>query len=185
VRGGAAAVGGLVGAGAAGGATAAATAGAAAIGMGPLAAAVIVGAALLGGMAGIGIGAGVDAASRAIAYPERITVPLRCQKPAGESPRIGIVVRAPTAEEVLRAGLPDASAVWVVDVAEGSPAAAAGLRAGDLVLRVNDVPIDDAARLETLVRAAPPASVLTLQVRRDGESIEVRLPLAAADGPPR
>jgi hypothetical protein len=181
VRGGAAAVGGLVGAGAAGGATAAATAGAAAIGMGPLAAMVIVGAALLGGVAGAGIGAGADAATRAIAYPERITVPLRCEKPAGESPRIGIVVRDPTAEEALRAGLPDASAVWVVEVAEGSPAAAAGLRAGDLLRQANGVPLDSAARLQALLQALAPDSALVLQVQRDGSATEVRIP---APGPP-
>jgi len=178
---GAAAVGGLIGAGAAGSATAAATAGAAAVGMATPAALIIVAAAVFGGLAGAGLGAGAEAATRAIAYPERITVPLRCDKPAGESPRIGVVVRGPTAEEARRAGLPDASAVWVVAVAEGSPAAAAGLRAGDLLRQANGVPLDSAARLQALLQALAPDSALVLQVQRDGSAIEVRIP---APGPP-
>jgi S1-C subfamily serine protease len=175
VRGGAAVAGGLVGAGAAGGAMSAATAGAAAIGMATPAALAIVAAAVLGGLAGAGIGAGAEAATRAIAYPERITVPLRCDVQAGERPRIGVVVRGVTPEEALRAGLPGASAVWVLEVAEGSPAAAAGLRAGDVVLFANGIAVDSAASLEALVRTLAPESALTLQVRRDGALVEVRL----------
>jgi S1-C subfamily serine protease len=136
---------------------------------------------VFGGLAGAGLGAGAEAATRALAYPERITVPLRCEKPAGERSRIGIVVRAPTADEARRAGLPDASAVWVVAVAEGSPAAAAGLRAGDLLRQANGVPLDSAARLQALLQALAPDSALVLQVQRDGSTIEVLVP---APGPP-
>ena len=179
VRGGAAAVGGLVGAGAAGGATAAATAGAAAIGMATPAALIIVAAAVFGGLAGAGIGTGVEAATRAIAYPERITVPLRCGSGADSAPRIGVTVRGLSDDEARRAQVPPGSAL-VVSVAEGSRAAAAGLRAGDLVLRVNDVPIDGAARLETLVRALPPDGSLSVQVQRDNTAITLRVPPEAA-----
>jgi S1-C subfamily serine protease len=146
------------------------------------AALIIVAAAVFGGLAGAGIGAGADAATRAIAYPERITAPLRCEKPAGESPRIGIVVRGPTAEEALRAGLPDASAVWVVAVTEGSPAAAAGLRAGDLLRRANGVPLDSAAHFQALAQALGADSTLSLRLLRDGAEIEVRIPVPGAPG---
>lgn len=182
VRGGAAVAGGLVGAGAAGGATAAATAGAAAVGMATPAALIIVAAVVFGGLAGASIGAGAEAATRDIAYPERITVPLRCDVQAGERPRIGVVVRGPTMEEARLAGLPDSSAVWVVSVAEGSAAAAAGLRAGDLLRRANDVPLDSAARFQALVQALPADGALLLQVLRDGAAIEVRIPAPGAPG---
>jgi len=147
----------------------------------PAAIAIVV-AAVFGGLAGAGLGAGAEAATRAIAYPERITVPLRCEKPAGETPRIGIVVRGPTAEEALRAGLPDASAVWVVAVTEGSPAAAAGLRAGDLLRQANGVSLDSAARLQALLHTLPPGSALVLQVQRNGSATEVRIPAPGAPG---
>jgi hypothetical protein len=179
VRGGAAAVGGLAGAGALG----AATAGAAAFG-GPFVLLTVM-AVVAGAAAGAGIGYSAEAATRVIAYPERITVPLRCDDPAGEGPRIGIVVRGPTAEEGLQAGLPDASTVRVVSVAEGSLAAAAGLRAGDLLRQANGVPLDSAARLQALLQALPADSVLVLQVQRDGAAIEVRITAPGAPGEKR
>ena len=51
---------------------------------------------------------------------------------------------------------------------------------GDLVLRVNGVSIDSAARLETIVRALPPDSTVLLQVKRDNAAIELRVPPAPA-----
>jgi membrane-associated protease RseP (regulator of RpoE activity) len=174
VRGGAAAAGGLAGAGALG----AATAGAAAFG-GPFVLLTVM-AVVAGATAGYGIGHSAEAATRAFAYPERITVPLRCDGPAGDRPRIGVVVRGLTDEEAGRAGLPDASAVRVVSVAEGSPAAAAGLRAGDLIRQANGVPLDGAARLQALLQALAPDSALILQVQRDGAAIEVRIPAPGA-----
>jgi hypothetical protein len=176
VRGGAAAAGGLAGAGALG----AATAGAAAFG-GPFVLLTVM-AVVAGAGAGYGIGHTAEAATRVMAYPERITVPLRCDMPAGERPRIGVVVRGPTMEEARLAGLPDASAVWVVSVAEGSPAAAAGLRAGDLLRRANDVPLDSAARLQALLQEFPADTALVLQVLRDGAAIEVRIPAPGVPG---
>ena len=176
VRGGAAAAGGLAGAGALG----AATAGAAALG-GPFVMLTVM-AVVAGATVGYGIGHSAEAATRAMAYPERITVPLRCDLPAGEGPRIGILVRSPTTEEAHRAGLSDASAVWVVAVTEGSPAAAAGLRAGDLLRQANGVSLDSAARLQALLHMLPPGSALVLQVQRNRSVTEVRIPAPGAPG---
>jgi len=173
VGGGGAVAGGLVGAGAMG----AATAGAAAFG-GPFVLLTVM-AVMAGAAAGAGAGYLVEAGTRAIAYPERIVVPLRCEVAGEGEPRIGVTVRGLTDEEAHRAQVPVGSAL-VLTVVEGSRAAAAGLRAGDLVLRVNDVPIDSAARLETLVRALPPDSAVTLQVQRDNAAIELRVPSAPA-----
>lgn len=160
----------VAGAAIGGGAMGAATAGAAAVGMAPVAALLIVVAALTGA----GLGYAVEAESGVLAYPERVVVPLRCEPAAEDRPRIGVTVRGLTDEEARRVQVPAGSAL-VVAVAESSRAAAAGLRAGDVVLRANGVPIDSAAGLETLVRALAPESALTLQVRRDGALVEVRL----------
>lgn len=168
VRGGGLAAGAAIGGGAMG---------AAMVGMGPAGVVLIVAATLTGA----GVGHAVEAESKTFAYPKRIVVPLRCPADDGR-PRLGLMVRGLTEDEARQAQVPAGSAL-VVAIVDGSRASAAGLRAGDLVLGVDGAPADNAARLEALVRAAPPASVLTLQVRRDGESIEVRLPLAAADGP--
>jgi len=174
VSGGPAVAGGLAG----GAAVGAATAGAAAFG-GPFGLLAVM-AVLVGASTGASVGWLAEAGSRPIAYPERITVPLRCGPGAEGAPHIGVTVRGLSDDEARRAQVPPGSAL-VVAVAEGSRAAAAGLRAGDLVLRANDVPIDGAARFETLVRALPPDASLSLQVQRDGSVTEVRVP---APGPP-
>jgi S1-C subfamily serine protease len=173
VSGGPATAGGLAG----GAAMGAATAGAAAFGGSFVFLTVM--AVLVGASAGAGAGYLAEAGTRTIAYPERITVPLRCGSGADGGPRIGVTVRGLSDDEALRAQVPPGSAL-VVAVAEGSRAAAAGLRAGDLVLRVNDVPINGAAGLETLVRALPPDGTLSLQVRRDNAAITLRVPPEAA-----
>ena len=172
VSGGPAVAGGVAG----GAAMGAATAGAAAFG-GPFVFLTVM-AVVVGASAGASAGYLAEAGSRPIAYPERITVPLRCGPGADGAPRIGVTVRGLSDDEAHRAQVPPGSAL-VVAVAEGSRAAAAGLRAGDLVLRANDVPIDDAARLETLVRALPPDGSLHLQVQRDGSVTEIRIPASS------
>jgi S1-C subfamily serine protease len=173
VSGGPAVAGGVAG----GAAMGAATAGAAAFG-GPFVFLTVM-AVFVGASAGASAGYLAEAGSRPIAYPERITVPLRCGPGADDAPRIGMTVRGLSDDEARRAQVPPGSAL-VVAVAEGSRAAAAGLRAGDLVLRVNDVPIDGAARLETLVRALPPDGSLSVQVQRDNTAITLRVPPEAA-----
>jgi S1-C subfamily serine protease len=173
VSGGPAVAGGLAG----GAAMGAATAGAAAFG-GPFGLLAVM-AVFVGASAGASVGWLAEAGSRPIAYPERITVPLRCGSGADGALRIGVTVRGLSDDEARRAQVPPGSAL-VVAVAEGSRAAAAGLRAGDLVLRANDVPIDGAARLETLVRALPPDGSLSLQVQRDNGAITLRVPPEAA-----
>jgi hypothetical protein len=148
--------------------------GAAMVGMGPAGVVLIVAATLTGA----GVGHAVEAESKTFAYPERIAVPLRCEPAAEDRPRIGLTVRGLTDEEARRLRAPAGSAL-VVAVAEAGRAAAAGLRAGDIVLRANGAPVDSAAQLEALVRALAPESTLTLQVRRDGALAEVRLLPAA------
>ena len=144
--------------------------GAAMVGMGPPGVVLIVAATLTGA----GVGFAVEAESRAYAYPERVVVPLRCESADEGRPRIGLTVRGLTDDEARRLHAPAGSAL-VVSVAEAGRAAAAGLRAGDVVLRANGAPVNGAAQLEALARALAPGSTLTLQVSRDGVPVDVRL----------
>jgi regulator of sigma E protease len=52
-----------------------------------------------------------------------------------------------------RIGMPIPDQVHIVDVAENSPAQMAGLRSGDLILRVNQTEIDSTSALERSIRA--------------------------------
>ncbi|MCG5072032.1 trypsin-like peptidase domain-containing protein [Paraburkholderia tagetis] len=64
-------------------------------------------------------------------------------------------------------GLPRASGALVDTVAPGSPAAAAGVTAGDVIVQVGDTPVDRAATLAEQLAAVPPATKIPLEVIRN------------------
>lgn len=70
--------------------------------------------------------------------------------------------------------------VTVREVAAGSPAAAAGLKAGDAILTAGGRPVRSAGEVTAAVRRQPPGSWLPLEVRRTGRSrlVVVRFPAA-------
>jgi predicted metalloprotease with PDZ domain len=65
--------------------------------------------------------------------------------------------------------------VWVQDVVSGSPAAAAGVRPGDHILRVNGTAVPDPMKLAALVRKLGPGATTRLEyLPRDGGEPRVR-----------
>jgi serine protease Do len=110
----------------------------------------------LGGLAG-GIGGyliGRSAARQAIAppWPRAIPTPRAAQPP-----------------ERLRPGglIPQAGAL-IQEVAADSPAAAAGLKAGDIITQVDKTPIDANHRLADVVAQYKPGDKVTLTIWRTG-----------------
>ncbi len=75
--------------------------------------------------------------------------------------------------------------VLVTSVNEDSPAAKAGLAAGDVITTIYGRPVDDVADVQRRVRRADPGEDITLGVVRDKEEITVEVPLAQDSGPPR
>ncbi len=67
----------------------------------------------------------------------------------------------------------------VTSVGEGTPAAAAGLEVGDVIIAVNGKPVESADSLVGHVREKTTGDQVTLTVLRDGKSIEVKATLAA------
>jgi hypothetical protein len=63
--------------------------------------------------------------------------------------------------------------VIVLDVFEGSPAKAAGIRAGDSILAVGDTNIEGAQQLTDLIRSMPRGYTTTISLLRSGERIVV------------
>jgi len=63
--------------------------------------------------------------------------------------------------------------VVVKDVAEGSPAAAAGFRAGDVILAIDGAPVADGRRMASLLGIYPEGHAATFQVRRGVESLSL------------
>ena len=83
-----------------------------------------------------------------------------------------------------RTAAEDGSAVGtgaeLATVQDGSPAAAAGLRVGDVITAVGDRVVTTSTELTAAVRSAQPGDTVTLTVRRDGDSSQVDVTLDAA-----
>jgi putative serine protease PepD len=66
----------------------------------------------------------------------------------------------------------------VTSVSPGSPAAAAGLRADDLITAVDDVSVDGAAALAAAIQAHAPGNAVRVSIARDGDELQLRVQLA-------
>jgi putative serine protease PepD len=77
-----------------------------------------------------------------------------------------------TADGVTRRG------AQVIEVSDGSPAAAAGIKADDVVVAINDKPVGGSSSLAAYVRAMASGEKATLLVVRGGSTISVDVTLA-------
>jgi S1-C subfamily serine protease len=67
----------------------------------------------------------------------------------------------------------------VVSVQGGSPAADAGLRAGDVVTAIDDRPVTTSTELTAAVRSRQPGDTVSLTVRRNGKAQTVEVTLGS------
>lgn len=74
---------------------------------------------------------------------------------------------------------PGDQAVVVTSVLEGSAAAKAGLKAGDVILRFAGREIRNARDLRSEVRKAESGKELVVGVQRDGKAVDLKVTLAA------
>lgn len=58
--------------------------------------------------------------------------------------------------------------VLIITIAPDSPAAQAGLRAGDIITQVNDTSIETATQVQDQVEATPLGETLQITVNRNG-----------------
>lgn len=70
------------------------------------------------------------------------------------------------------------SGVRVSRVVDDGPAAAAGIRVGDLITHINEQPVPNSAVLRSFISITRPGATATIRLLRDGESREVRATLA-------
>jgi S1-C subfamily serine protease len=78
-------------------------------------------------------------------------------------------------------GLDQTTGVLVMEVGDGTPAAKAGLRPGDVIVRLDDKQIDTVEDLFGELRQHRPGDRVTLTVIRDGR--EQQLTATLADNP--
>ena len=104
-----------------------------------------------------------------------------------DHPYIGIQMRSltPAVREVLNAEAPDNlkisadAGVVVLGVQQGSPAAQAGLRTGDVIRSLGGQPTDDAETVQKIVQETDIGAVLPIVVDRQGQQIELSVRPAA------
>jgi len=95
-------------------------------------------------------------------------------------PWLGVYYAEVTPELQRELGLPRAGGVAIVRVLPESPAAQAGLQAGDLVTRANGRQVQDPEHLRAAVTALRPGEVLTLEIVRKGQARQVRVRVGEA-----
>ena len=88
---------------------------------------------------------------------------------AGEKGKLGVMVEPVTPEIARELGLKHGTGVVVRRVEDGSPAANAGIKAGDVILQVDRQPVKDVAGLKSLiVKHAKGTPMVVLLHREDG-----------------
>jgi S1-C subfamily serine protease len=91
---------------------------------------------------------------------------------------LGVTVQGVTADLAKGLGMDRVSGAIVSDVQPGSPAAKAGVEAGDVILALNGVTIDSSNALRNQVASLGPDQAVTLTVSRNGKPFELRAVLA-------
>jgi len=101
-------------------------------------------------------------------------------------PWLGISMQPVTADLAQGLGLPRPAGLIVKDVFPGGPAARGGVRRGDVIVGLNDQPVDDAGGLRFRLATVSVGQTVPLKVIREGREATLRVPLAAPpEDPPR
>ncbi len=86
-------------------------------------------------------------------------------------------VQMGTLNETGRKQLGLTAGVVVVGVTTGGPAAAAGLKSGDVILKIGGVPVKDQLELVRQIAALTPGTEVTLAVMREGNPKDIKVKL--------
>jgi putative serine protease PepD len=114
------------------------------------------------------------------AIPIDQTLPIVEQLRAGQPPthaRLGVTVTDASGDNGM-------TGAGIARVEGGSAADEAGLRRGDVVVKVDDVPVQDASSLVATVRGHRPGDTVNLTVVRGGERVQVEASLDSDEGAP-
>ena len=140
-------------------------------------------------LSGLAIGRSWETASSRAARPRHYLAPSFSQPrlpdpallPSGR-PYLGVRYEPVTPALAQQEGLTVEEGAWVRRIEAGSPAEAAGLRPGDVLVAVDGVPIGRPHDLKTLISARAPGEVVILTIVRGDQSLDVPATLASAGG---
>ena len=118
---------------------------------------------------GIGFAVSVDVAKQVV---ERLIA-------TGKAPWLGISHVDCPADYAREIGLPEPKGSVVVEVVKGGPAAQAGIRPGDVVLRIGDHEVGNGKALGFAIRSYDTGERVAVVVWRDGRERELNVTLGA------
>ena len=75
-------------------------------------------------------------------------------------------------------GLKEANGILISEVQDNSPASAAGLKQGDVIVKLNDTPLTDVSDLRNRIAMLEPGSTAMLQIIREGREKKVQVTIA-------
>ncbi|HTV59739.1 MAG TPA: DegQ family serine endoprotease [Verrucomicrobiae bacterium] len=90
---------------------------------------------------------------------------------------LGVYIQDVTPDLAKQFGLSQGGGVLIGDVTSGTPAAKAGLKKGDIILKLNGEPVQSRNDLQIRISQMAPGSKVTLDVWRDGKSMPVEVTL--------
>ncbi|MCC6763699.1 MAG: DegQ family serine endoprotease [Deltaproteobacteria bacterium] len=91
---------------------------------------------------------------------------------------LGVLIQKVTPEIAESLGLDQARGALVADVVASGPAAAAGVKVGDVIVEFDGHPVSESNELPMLVARTPLDKQVTLKVMRDKESMEFTVTIA-------
>src|SRR3954465_2929733 len=95
--------------------------------------------------------------------------------------RMGVSISDVTPDNAKFFDLKNATGALITDVQAGSPAAAAGIKTGDVVKEIDGKPVEDASELQMTIGMKSPGDKVALQVMRDGKPENFTLKLVSLD----
>jgi Do/DeqQ family serine protease len=98
--------------------------------------------------------------------------------------QLGVSMRTVTPDVAHSLGLASASGALVSQVVEGSPAAAAGLRTGDVITSVNGAPVKSNSELRNIIGLRQVGDKIDIGLTRDGKAMHVTAVIADSTAEP-
>ena len=95
-------------------------------------------------------------------------------------PYLGIDFQPITPRIAARYSLPVEWGAYITNVSRNSPASQAGLQQGDIITKIGDTALDETHSYINVLFTYKPGDTVTLEVNRDGKTIQVQVTLAEA-----
>ena len=96
--------------------------------------------------------------------------------------RLGVSVQSLDQDLARSFGMATPQGALVSQVQDDMPATKAGIKAGDVILKVDGDTIEDSASLSRLIAGKKPGETVAISLLRDGKSLQVPVALGSMDG---